>query len=432
MINFFKWLLLTLSVIAIWSLINIISTKQGWFTQAIAPKGKSSLFMSNAIESIKEKSNGNAMLMLVENGKVFDKFSSSKGTPVNSDTVFGVSSLGKWVAAVGVMKLVETGKLDLDSPVSAYLTRWQLPISKFSNDGVTIRRLLSHTAGIIDGLGHNGFETKAQVQPLTEHLTQALDIDEGTNGKVVVGIAPGSKWAYSGGSYNLLQLIIEEVSGISFETYMATEVFQPLGMNNTGYQHDEINTLAQYFDVDGRIRNYPYYTSLAATGLYTNANDLLKFVKLHTQIEKKKSPQILSKKALRMMREPEAKMMGLNLWGLGPIIYTSNNNDDFILGHGGASPGLNATVRLNPKTGNAIIMLTTGNRALASDTATQWTLWETGNPDIIMLKNMIPVMIKRVLIGSIVIFIFSLVVAWRRKNVNKKQNHSNRHSFTSV
>ena len=75
-------------------------------------------------------------------------------------------------------------------------------------------------------------------------------------------------------------------------------------------------------------------------------------------------------------------------------------------------------------------MLTTGNRALATDTATQWTLWETGNPDIIMLKNMIPVMIKRVLIGCVVIFIFSLVIVWRRKNVNNRLIQINeRHLF---
>ncbi len=415
MINFMKWLLLTLSIIAVWLAINIMSTKQGWFTQAIAPKGDTTVFMLSAIESIKEKSNGNAALMLIEDGVVFDVFSTSRGAPVNSDTVFGVSSLGKWVAAVGVMKLVESGKLDLDVPVSKYLTRWQLPISKFDNNGVTIRRLLSHTAGITDGLGHNGFDTKEQVQPLTEHLTQALDIDKGTSGKVLVGIEPGTEWAYSGGSYNLLQLIIEEVSGMTFEAYMTTEVFTPLGMDSTGYQHNEVNYLAQYFDVDGNVRSYPYYTSLAATGLYTSANDLLQFVKLHSEVKDKNSTQILSRKTLRMMREPEAKMMGLDLWGLGPIIFASNNNDDFIFGHGGGSPGLNATVRINPGTSNAIIMLTTGNRALATDTATQWTLWETGNPDIIMLKNMIPVMIKRALIGCVVILIISLIVAWRRR-----------------
>jgi len=415
MINFLKWLLATLAVIAIWLIINIISTKQGWFTQAIAPKGNSTSFMSSAEESIKEKSNGNAILMLVKNGKIFDTFSSSKDIAVNRYTVFGVASLGKWVAALGVMKLVEAGKLNLDVPVSTYLTRWELPASKFDNDGVTIRRLLSHTAGITDGLGHNGFDSKEQVQPLTEHLTQALDIDEGTSGKVEVGMEPGSQWKYSGGSYNLLQLIIEEVSGTSFESYMEVEVFAPLGMNNTGYNHDEVSSLAQYFEINGNVRDYPYYTSLAATGLYSNADDLLKLVTLHTQVDENKSSQILSQKTLRTMREPEAKMMGLDLWGLGPIIYTDNNKGDYIIGHGGSSPGLNATVRLNPDTGNAIIMLTTGNRALASDTATQWTLWETGNPDIIMLKNMIPVMINRVLMGCLVIFILSLVIVWRIK-----------------
>lgn len=58
------------------------------------------------------------------------------------------------------MKLVELGKINLDTPVTKYLTRWQLPQSEFSNEEVTVRKLLSHTAGLTDGLGYQGFKTK--------------------------------------------------------------------------------------------------------------------------------------------------------------------------------------------------------------------------------------------------------------------------------
>lgn len=56
------------------------------------------------------------------------------------------------------MTLVEAGKLDLDAPASRYLTRWKLPPSRFDDDGVTVRRILSHTAGLTDGLGYAGFK----------------------------------------------------------------------------------------------------------------------------------------------------------------------------------------------------------------------------------------------------------------------------------
>lgn len=68
--------------------------------------------------------------------------------PVDLDTAFDVGSIAKTVTACGVMKLVEEGEIDLDHPVSTYLSRWQLPDTGFDNTGVTMRRLLSHTAGL--------------------------------------------------------------------------------------------------------------------------------------------------------------------------------------------------------------------------------------------------------------------------------------------
>ena len=75
------------------------------------------------------------------------------------------------------MKLTELGKINLDTPVNHYLKRWQLPPSKFDNEQVTARRLLSHTAGLTDELGYSGFEKKESVQTLEESLTKAKDAD---------------------------------------------------------------------------------------------------------------------------------------------------------------------------------------------------------------------------------------------------------------
>ncbi len=421
MVNFFKWLGLTISLMVFWFVVNVVSTTGGWFTSPVVAAEDSDAFISYMKESIKNESKGNAVMLLIEEGKVISEFGISKGVPVHGDTVFGVASLSKWVTAVGVMKLVENGRIDLDKPVSSYLTKWTLPQSDFDNDEVTIRRLLSHTAGITDGLGHNGFETRAEIQPLIEHLSLAKDADEGVNGRVHVGIKPGSQFVYSGGSYNLLQLIVEEVTNMSFESYMSKSIFIPLGMDNTTYRQEDVKQLAQYFVDKDNTRSYPFYTSLAATGLYSSANDLAKFVSMQVPENLKSSQDysLLSKRSLKEMRMPQASKMGLHIWGLGTMLFTSNNDYDYIIGHGGLSPSLNSTVRLNPKNGNAFILLETGNRFLAADSATKWTLWETGNPDIYMLKNMIPPMLLRVLIGCVVILIASLILVWRKRRVHK-------------
>ena len=156
-------------------------------------------------KTIDKNRRGNVAFVLIESGKVFDEHFTSVGQPVDRDTLFQVASMSKWITAWGVMTLVEAGKLDLDAPVSTYLTRWSLPKSEFDNSGVTVRRLLSHTAGLTDGLGYGGF---APGQPKSGRieaiLTRAADASPGAVGAVRVGIEPGSAFEYSGGGYTLL------------------------------------------------------------------------------------------------------------------------------------------------------------------------------------------------------------------------------------
>jgi len=424
--NFIKWFLATLLILVLWTFIRVASTTNGWFIEAIAEPGNTREFLEATIEKIKVTSNGNASMLLIEDGQIFAQFNSSRTGTVSMHSIFGVSSLGKWISAVGVMSLVEQGKLELDAPVSKYLSRWKLPDSQFNNSGVTVRRLLSHTAGLTDGLGHNGFPAGEMVQPLVEHLTNALDADDGVSGKVAVGIQPGTEFKYSGGGYNLLQLLIEEVSGTSFEEYMQQAVFTPLGMNNSGYQLPE-NNLAIYYDSDGKKRLYPNYTSLAATGLFTTAYDLYLFVTMHLPGSKGEpiGRGVLSENSLKEMRKVHASKMGLAIWGAGPTLFVDNNQNDFIIGHGGLSPSLNATARFNPATGNGFVMLETGNRALSTDMAMQWTLWEAGKPGMFILRNLIPPMITQLLIGYLVILISMILIAYLRRRKSRMNSPTN-------
>ena len=137
------------------------------------------------------------------------------------------------------MSLVEDGRLELDAPVSAYLSRWQIPASEFDPSGVTARRLLSHTSGLSDSLGYDGFDTEQDRQSLEASLTRAADASPGKDGRTILGSEPGSGFAYSGGGYTLLQLMIEEMSGTAFPAFMHDRVFAPLGMERTTFDHAE-------------------------------------------------------------------------------------------------------------------------------------------------------------------------------------------------
>lgn len=419
--KFLIWLVGTTLIIVAWGGGNYVGTMNGWFLAPIAKTNDQQAFFQAIKKEIADGFKGNTSMVLIEGGEIVGRYNLSKGKPISNDSIFGVSSLGKWVAAVGVMTLVESGKMDLDVPVSTYLTRWQLPPSEFDNNGVTLRRLLSHTAGITDGLGHDGFPPGTPVQPLVEHLTHAKDAEPDKSGRVLVGIEPGSQWQYSGGSYNLTQLIIEEVTGKPFAEYMQTAVFKPLGMTNTAYHVDRMSPhTAEYFGENETLQVYPNYTSLAATGLYSTTNDLAKFVKSQIPDSVLEKPDILNNPGARIisdatiteMRQPIANVKGLDIWGAGPMLFAQNGMNDFIIGHGGRSPMLNSSARLNPATGNGFVMVQTGNKnAFASQMAGKWSLWETGYPDMFMLRHLLPNMVSRVLTGSITIFLISIIMA---------------------
>lgn len=420
--------LLTLCVaivaMVLWAALVFIGTLNGWGRKSLAPAENANAFMEAARKEIATKYRGNAAFRLIENGKLHDEYFASIGDSVDSETLFQVASLSKWVTAWGVMTLVDAGKLDLDAPVASYLTRWTLPESEFDNSKVTVRRLLSHMAGLTDGLGYAGFAPGAQVQSLEDSLTRAADASPEADGRVRVGLAPGTKWRYSGGGYTLLQLMIEETSGEAFESYMQRAVFQPLGMNRSTFTLDPDNlpNVAPLYDLDGKELAHHRFTALAAACLYTTASDMTRFIQAHLTGSNGESPGrgVLKPETLKLMRQPHASQMGADIWGLGTILYAPNGAGDFIIGHDGKrQPAINATVRLNPSTGDGIVLLETGNQLLATTVAGEWVFWQTGTLDFLMFTLVAKKMITIIFLGWGVIILTALFVGWRRRRARR-------------
>ena len=384
--------------------------------------------MDAAIAEIDRTRRGNVAFVLIEDGQVFDEHFTSVGQPVDRDTLFQVASMSKWITAWGVMTLVEAGTLDLDAPVSTYLTRWSLPKTEFDNGGVTVRRLLSHTAGLTDGLGYGGFAPGQPVQPLVASLTRAADASPGADGAVRVGIEPGSAFKYSGGGYTLLQLIIEEVSGQSFNDYMKSAVFEPLGMTRSTYSLEGASTtnVAEFYDVDGTPAIHYRFTSLAATSLYTSAADVTRFIQAHA-IGSSGEPAgrgVLDPKTLEEMRRPHASQLGADIWGLGTMLYAGNNAGGFVIGHDGNNdPAINTAARLDPATGNGVVVLETGNRLLATTMAGEWLFWRTGNVDFLTLTIEAGDLLKVLAAGWIAILLAAAIVGWRSRRARARSSY---------
>jgi CubicO group peptidase (beta-lactamase class C family) len=415
--SFLLPLLCVIVALVLWTGLVFLGTLNGWGRTPFAPAGNANAFMESARKEIGAKHRGNAAFRLIENGKLHDEY--FVGDSVDSETLFQVASLSKWISAWGVMTLVEAGKLDLDAPVATYLTRWTVPESEFDNRKVTVRRLLSHTAGLTDGLGYAGFAPGAKMQSLEESLTRAADASPGADGRVLVGLVPGTKWRYSGGGYTLLQLVIEEASGEAFESYMQRVVFQPLGMNRSTFavDPDRLLNVAPLYDADGKEATHHRFTALAAACLYTTASDMTRFIQAHLtgSSGEPAGRGVLKPETLKLMRQPHASQMGADIWGLGTILYAPNGAGDFIIGHDGKrQPAINTAVRLNPSTGDGIVVLQSGHQLLATTVAGEWVFWQTGTIDFLMFTLVAKKMITIIFLGWGAIILTALFIGWRR------------------
>ena len=418
------WVGLTAILLLIgWTALIGVGVVQGWSHHPLAPRGETSAFATAALARIENENASNAAFVLLDDGRVVAEHYQSIGEPVDRDTLFQVASLSKWVTAWGVMTLADEGRIDLDEPISTYLTRWRLPDGAFDETQVTARRLLSHTAGLTDGLGYGGFTPGQTVQRLEDSLTHASDASPGADGRVRVGAEPGESFLYSGGGYALLQLVIEEVSGEPFNDYMRRAVLIPLGMTRSTFVLPEGETnVAQSFNESGEEAILYNFSAPAAASLYTSAADLTHFLQANIAGANGTLPGrgVLAPETLFEMRRPHAYQYGAEIWGLGTILYAPNNAGGFVVGHDGDNtPTINTSARIDPATGDGIIVLETGTARLATDIAGEWVFWNTGNVDILMVlvdaQSAFPILVAGWIVILMSAIVFSGIVAVRRR-----------------
>lgn len=170
------------------------------------------------------------------------------------DVQFQAGSVSKPVAAFTALRLGEAGEVDLDEGVNGRLVSWRLA----DGEGVTLRRLLTHTAGL--GVPFcPGYEEGAELPTLVQVLDGA---PPAVTDSVRVETPPGSGFRYSGGGYALVQLLLEDVTGKPLAELARELVFEPLGMTDSTFEQ----------------RAGHRYPEQAAAGLWTTSADLARFV----------------------------------------------------------------------------------------------------------------------------------------------------------
>jgi CubicO group peptidase (beta-lactamase class C family) len=276
---------------------------------------------------------------------------------VTANTLFQAGSISKPVAAVGAMTLVEQGKLKLDDDVNSYLKEWKVPENEFTKQQkVTLRRLLSHTAGLTVH-GFPGYEVSAPVPTVLE----VLDGKKPANTAAIrVDILPGTQYRYSGGGYTVAQLMMTEVVGKPFAEFMHQAVLEKAGMGHSTYKQPLparlTSVAASGYRSNGNAvpGKYHTYPEMAAAGLWTTPSDLARFA-----IEIQKSREGRSNIILKQATVEEILHEEKQGYGLGFSLPVNNGTKEF--GHGGANDGFQALMSATFDGQGFVVMTNSGN-----------------------------------------------------------------------
>jgi len=296
----------------------------------------------NILDRMKYYNVPGVSVAVIDNGKIewakgYGVKETGRNDPVTPETLFQAASISKPVTALSVLRLVDKGILDLDSPVNDKLVSWKVPENEFSEkEKVTLRRLLTHSAGLTVS-GFPGYATSEQIPT----PVQVLNGEKPANTPPVrIDMIPGSQWRYSGGGFVVTQLLVADVSGRPFQEYLKTTVLDPLGMNHSTFEQplprDKEGQAASGHQSNGEAvkGRWHVYPELAAAGLWTTPSDLCRLA-----IDLQKSVAGESNKIIS--RETTGKMLtpGTGDWGLGIGLGGLKEEAKKSFSHGGGNKG---------------------------------------------------------------------------------------------
>lgn len=274
---------------------------------------------------------------------------------VDDNTLFQLASISKPMSGLITMRLVEQGKLSLDDNVNAKLRGWALKDTAGRNrDDIQVKHLLTHTAGLTVH-GFPGYTSSNPIPNVVEILNGALPAN---TDRVEVAHPVAKQPKYSGAGTTVLQLLLQQVTGKSFQALSDELLINPLELKNSTFSQplstSKIKLAAQGFSRSLQASKQPYhiYPEQAAAGLWSSAKEFAQVV-----IEMQKA---LRDDSSKLISQSSAKRM---LQRVG--------NTDFALGfmfdglyfvHGGWNEGYSSRFIAHHKSGYAMVILTNANK----------------------------------------------------------------------
>ncbi|WP_342553861.1 serine hydrolase [Paenibacillus sp. FSL R7-0652] len=237
---------------------------------------------ASVVDTYLREINYPGMALIARDGKVVLKQGyglADKQTLNRPDQKTRIASLSKSFTAASVLSLAEAGKLDVQDPISKYISG--IP----KGDEITLHMLLSQTSGLPSAFGRG--EGTALEETVEEIRHKTLKFD------------PGSAYLYSNSGYVLLAYVVEQVSGMSYADYVQQTILEPLGMKDSGEASRKVHTNSGFVQQGKGWEPAPYYVSQSGSGtIYSTVDDLLKWDRaLYTD-------QILSQETIETMYKP--------------------------------------------------------------------------------------------------------------------------------
>jgi CubicO group peptidase (beta-lactamase class C family) len=280
----------------------------------------------------------------------------ARRVPATPTTLYSVASITKPITATAVMQLVERGRVDLDRPIDGYLGGMRVTGLAGDASGVTVRRVMSHTAGL--PLHYRFFYQGSGESP---DVPGAVD----RYGRVM--FPPGEVYSYSNLGFGMLGELVGRVGATSYETFVRDRIFRPLGMT-----HSTIGTGAGLTDAavryDARHRPIPFYDfdHRGASAVYTSAHELLRFGMFHLKTRPRAgsaawAPPLADSTVDRMQR---VETPGDSTTGYGLGWFVDRDLGERRVRHTGGMPGVATVLSLYPEHRVAIVALSNQSSGL--------------------------------------------------------------------
>ncbi len=319
------------------------------------------------INKYAEEGNFNGSVLVSEKGKVIYKkgfgLADMEWNMSNQpDTKHRLGSVTKQFTSMLIMQLVEQGKLKLDVPISTYLPDYP----KKNGDIITIHHLLTHSSGIPNMTSFSNFNT--DIMPKSFTPLQLVNISADST----LEFKPGEKFAYSNSGYLLLGYIIEKVTGKTYEQVLQENIFTPLKMNNSGYDHNRnvLKNRAKAYEKNGRTYLNAFYIDMsvpyAAGALCSTVEDLYLWDQaLYTN-------QLLKKENMDLLFSKHIPAWGGHYgygWCIGKMPLGNSSEHVEAISHGGGINGFNTQLTRIPSDKLFIVLLNnTGGAPLVAMT----------------------------------------------------------------